>query len=77
MHPDLKRQARKIRKAEQRKQRRADWAKRLKEVRCFWSRPFGHEYVNNGTDASPDWWCVSCDKAQYLVYLVNEDELAK
>lgn len=62
IHPDLKKQARQNNKRARDLKRALDKAERRAWLRCFWSWPLGHEYVNVGTAADPLFLCVSCDK---------------
>ena len=64
----LKAQRRKIRKAEQRKARKERRARRRRQIACFWAIPWGHEFVNFGTDAQPDRRCVECDIPEVVPY---------
>ena len=60
MHRHLKKQARRVRKA----QRRIEWKERRKQIRCFWSWPIRHEFVNFGSEYDPEFKCVSCEMPQ-------------
>lgn len=62
MHPDLKQQARNVRRDRQQALRRVRRADRRQWRRCFWSWPLGHEYVDTGTSAWSFYECVSCDR---------------
>lgn len=57
-----KAQARARRREQERETRRNASSAASRHRRCFWTWPLGHEYVNHGTDADPQWACVSCDK---------------
>lgn len=58
----LKKQARDVRKGRVRAERRERRAIRRRRRRCFWARPWGHEFVNLGTEEEPFFACVSCDQ---------------